>query len=316
MPIKIALILSVILQFTAAIIAITLIKRTRTNVAWWLISIGFLLMAVRRVFELLTFYDFQHRLHNGLINSWVAILISVIMLLSLVFIRRLFNIQDQLEQLRKQNETRVLSAILKTEEKERKNFAEELHDGLGPLLSSVKMVLSSMQQENNDVKSLTSHAEHLIDESIMTLKDISNNLSPHVLTNFGLTRAIMNFIEKLKSGGDTKIDFNSNLGKKRFSFNVEVVVYRVVCELISNTVKHAKAGKVEITLRVEGPLLILNYSDNGIGFDEDQIRNEVPGFGYSNIRSRIQSLNGTFQVESKPGAGMHIISKIKIEPDE
>ena len=123
MSLKIALILSVVLQFAAATIAMTLIKRTRTNIAWWLISLGFLLMAIRRVFEIIQVYDPENQIGSSLLSSWTAVLISVTMLLSLVFIRRIFNIQKQIEHLRKQNETRVLSAILRTEEKERQHFA-------------------------------------------------------------------------------------------------------------------------------------------------------------------------------------------------
>jgi signal transduction histidine kinase len=315
MSIKVALVLSVILQFSAAIIAITLIKRTRTNIAWWLISIGFLLMAVRRVFEILPFYEPRNEVTANLISNWVAILISLIMLLSLIFIRRIFNIQEQIEDLRKQNEARVLSAILKTEERERKHFARELHNGLGPLLSSVKMALSTMQQSDMDRSRITGHAEQLIDESISTLKDISNKLSPHVLDNFGLHQAVMNFIDKLKSSTDPLVNFNSNLGTRRFSFNVEVVVYRVLSELITNTIKHARAKQIDIALLTEGSFLILDYSDDGVGFDEEMVRKELIGFGYSNIKSRIKSLDGTFEIITEPGAGMHIHSKIKIDTD-
>src|SRR6056297_3587937 len=139
MSLKIALILSVILQFATAIIAISLIKHTRTNIAWWLISIGFFLMAVRRLFELFQVFEINDNLANGLINSWTGVLISIFMLLSLSFIKRLFNIQKRIEYLKKRNESRVFSAIIRTEENQKQKFSKELHDVLGPLLSSVKM---------------------------------------------------------------------------------------------------------------------------------------------------------------------------------
>jgi signal transduction histidine kinase len=313
MAIKIALILSVVLQFSAAIIAMSLIRLTRTNIAWWLISGGFLLMAIRRVFEILQVYDSESKLITGLLSSWTGVLISIIMLLSLIFIKRIFNIQKQIELIRKQNESRVLSAILKTEEHERQHFAKELHDGLGPLLSSVKMAISVSSYKNAGDKSILSNAEKLIDESIITLKDISNKLSPHVLMNFGLHKAIKSFINKLQILGEPAIALNCNIAEKRFSFNIEVVLYRILCELISNTIQHAKAHNIYIDLILEQATLAVNYIDDGTGFDIQKAGEELTGQGYSNIQSRIKSLNGTYDIYSEPGEGIHI--KIRIKTD-
>ncbi len=312
MPIKIALILSIILQFAAAIIALSLVKRTRTNIAWWLISGGFLLMAFRRVFEILQFYDSGSKLLSGLLSTWTGVLISVIMLLSLVFIKRIFNIQKRIEELRKQNESRILSAILKTEEKERQHFSKELHDGLGPLLSSVKMAISAVGQEREINHVILLNAEKLIDESIETIKEISNKLSPHVLTNFGLYRALKSFIQKLKVSEGPSVHFNCNLESRRYSFNIEVVLYRVVCELISNSLNHASAKNIYIEILQDDPFISLKYMDDGIGFNEQKVKEGLSGLGYSNIRSRINSLEGTFDFYSEPGEGVHIVSRIRI----
>ncbi|MEZ5071028.1 MAG: histidine kinase [Bacteroidales bacterium] len=272
MPIKIALILSVFLQFGAAVIALSLVKRTRNNVAWWLISTGFLLMAIRRFIEILLVFESPSLLATGLLSSWMAVAISVVMLISLIFIRRIFNIQKQIEELRKQNESRVLSAILKTEEKDRLEFSKELHDGLGPLLSSVKLAVSAVRDGSDEDGEIIGNAEHLIDESILTLKEISSRLSPHVLNSFGLERALKSYFSKIVGGDAPRIHLNSELGGKRFAFNVEVVVYRVVSELISNTMNHAGALNVYIDLMHEDRELLLRYMDDGSGFDEAKTR--------------------------------------------
>ncbi|MBN2480302.1 MAG: sensor histidine kinase [Bacteroidales bacterium] len=312
-PIKIALILSVILQFSAAIIAMTLIKRTRNNIAWWLISLGFMLMAIRRVFEVLQVYDSDLGFLTGLLSSWTGVLISATMLISLVFIRRIFNIQKQIDAMRKHNESRVLSAILRTEENERQNFSKELHDGLGPLLSSVKMAISTSRYSKKSNHDVLENAEKLIDESIITLKNISNNLSPHILVNFGLLKALKSFIAKLQNIEEPKISLNSNIGNQRFAFNIEVVLYRVICELINNTLKHARAKNINISLLVGEKYLSLEYVDDGIGFDEDKIRENLSGLGYSNIQSRIKSLNGTYDIFSKPGEGVRVSAQINLK---
>jgi signal transduction histidine kinase len=313
MPIKIALILSVILQFNAAIIAMSLIKRTRTNIAWWLISGGFLLMAIRRLFELLQVYDSNSKLITGLLSSWTGVLISIIMLLSLIFIKRIFNIQKQIDDLRKQNEARVLSAILRTEENERQHFAKELHDGLGPLLSSIKMAVSARGYNRSTDKKVLRNEEKLIDESITTLKDISNKLSCHVLLNFGLFKAVKSFINKLQIIDSPKIILNSNIENKRFSFNIEVVLYRIICELISNTLKHANAHNIYIDLMADEKSISLRYIDDGIGFDVKEVEKELTGMGYSNIQSRIKSLNGTYNIFSRPGEGVNVDILISLD---
>lgn len=180
MTLKIALILSFILQFSAAIIALSLTKRTKTNIAWWLISIGFLLMAIRRIFEFFQLSDPGNPLFNSMLSTWTGILISLLMLGSLIFIKRIFNIQKRMDDLRKANESRVLSAIVRTEEQERLNFSKELHDGLGPLLSAVKMAISAANGKNSGTagNDVIANAEKLIDESIISLKEISNKLTP------------------------------------------------------------------------------------------------------------------------------------------
>jgi signal transduction histidine kinase len=291
MLIKIALILSVVLQFIAAIIALTLVKRTRTNVAWWLISIGFLLMAFRRVFEVLTVFDSPSKLITGMLSSWTGVLISIIMLISLIFIKRIFNVQKQVDELRKQNESKILAAIIETEENERQFFAKELHDGLGPLLSSVKMAISASASNTKEDESrkIIFNAEKLINESINSLKEISNKLSPHILNNFGLLKAVKSFVGKLPLSGQPKININSNIENQRFTYTTEVVMYRIISELIVNSLKHADARNIYIDLFIEGKKLRLKYIDDGIGFDMNKPEYERKGMGYSNIISRIRS---------------------------
>jgi len=308
MTIKIALIISIILQFAAAIIALSLTRRTKTNIAWWLISIGFLLMAIRRVFELFQILESDSKLITGMLSTWTGVLISILMLGSLIFIKRIFNIQKRMDELRKENESRVLSAIVRTEENERLNFSKELHDGLGPLLSSVKMAISSSGRnaDKEQEAQVLANAEKLIDESITSLKEISNKLSPHVLNNFGLRKALKSFISRLPIIDKPSINLESNIEDRRFPYNVEVILYRVICELISNSLKHSNARNIYITLMADEVSVSLDYLDDGIGFDSEILDLSEKGLGFSNIRSRIKSLNGTFDIYTKQNEGVRV----------
>lgn len=308
MPIKIALILSVILQFATATIAISLIKRTKTNIAWWLISVGFLLMAIRRLFELFQVYGTENIIVNSLLHSWIGVFISVVMLVSLSFIKRIFNIQKRFQELKRKNEARVFSAIIRTEENQKQRFAKELHDGLGPLLSSVKMAISSVVKNQSVEKSakILANAENLIDESISTVKEISYNLSPHVLNNFGLLKAVKSFINKLQINDLPKIVVNSNITDKRFLYNIETVVYRVICELLTNTLIHANAQNIYLDILTDANTLNIKYMDDGKGFEFTGDAYEQYGLGLTNIESRIKSVHGSCQIYSKPGEGFNI----------
>jgi len=308
MSLKIALILSVLLQFATAVIALTLIKRTRSNFAWWLISAGLVLMAVRRLYELFEVVAPDITFIDGLFSSWIGVIISVFMLVSLSFIKRIFNIQKRFDDLKKKNEARVFSAILRTEEEQKQKFSKELHDGLGPLLSSVKMAVSSIAKNEiaKNERRILENAEHLIDESVKTVKEISNNLSPQILNSFGLHKALKSFINKLQTDDGPIITLNSDISDKRYSYTVETVLYRVVCELITNTLKHADAGRIYIDLFTENDQLKLKYMDDGNGFEYNEDNNENFGFGLMNIQSRIKSVQGNCEIITEPGEGFNM----------
>jgi signal transduction histidine kinase len=315
MFIKIALIVSVILQFTAAIIAISLNRRTKYNISWILISSGFILLAIQRFTELLDLLDNPMHSRKTIWESWLSFSIALLMLFGVIFIKQIFKFLQKIDNLRKQNESRVLSAIIRTEENERLKFSKELHDGLGPILSSVKMAISALSRSiirEND-KRIVENTAKLIEESLISLKEISNKLSPHIHNNFGLLKAIESFISKLGSGSGLQIDLKSNIENKRYDYDIEVVLYRVVCELIANTIKHSGANATSIILNETGERIELVYIDNGVGFDEKLQETQTTGMGYSNIKSRIKSLDGIIEIESHPNEGVKVNILIKVK---
>lgn len=232
-------------------------------------------------------------------------------------IQRIFKYMKRVEDSRRLTEKMFLNAIIQTEEKERKRFAKDLHDGLGPLLSTVKMSVSSLAQLEHDKASqeIVANTEMVINEAIKSLKEISDNLSPHVLNNFGLLRALRNFTNKINATKAIRIQLKSNLADERFSNNIEVVLYRVVCELINNTIKHASAKNISIDLQHQEGALSIDYRDNGKGFNKEKLE-ELPmmgGMGFSNIYSRINSLKGDIQIESEPKKGTHVYIQVNTE---
>jgi signal transduction histidine kinase len=306
MFIQVALIISVLLQFGAFFITISLIQKTKFNISWIAISIGFLLMAIRRLIEFIDITNIDSIDNKLLINSWIAVLISLLMFIASIYIRQIFNLQGKINKMRKENEAKVLSAIIKTEERERQKFAKELHDGLGPILSSIKMAISAINKSNvgNENEQIINKTENAVDNAIISIKEISNNLSPHILERYGLEKAIKTFTDTIITKEDLDIILSFNLSGKRYNYNIEVILYRIIGELITNTLKYASASKVEISLFHYERKLELFYSDNGIGFDMKN--NNSKGMGLSNINSRVKSLDGEIEMHSKHKYGFFL----------
>lgn len=312
MLLQIALTVSVLLQFGAFFITISLVPKTRFNSSWILVSIGFLLMALRRFIELFDVLSNNENIQTSFISSWMAVVISLLMFFGAFYIRRIFQLQNKIDRERKESEAKVLRAVIKTEEQERHRFAKELHDGLGPILSSIKMTNSALNKavENPNNQQIARKTDHAINEAIVTIKEISNKLSPHVLERYGLEKAIKTFMEGITLANQYQIQLNSQLSEKRFGFNVELIVYRIIGELISNTIKHASASKIDISLLYYQQKLKLMYRDNGVGFSLGT--QSVNGMGLENIHSRVKSLNGTIEMNHKKNQGFYLKVEIPI----
>ena len=211
---------------------------------------------------------------------------------------------------------RILTAVLRTEEKARSRFSKELHDGLGPLLSSARMSLSALARDERspEQKEIIDNTTYVIDEAIRSLREISNNLSPHVLNDFGLARGAQNFIDKSAAMHDVKIRFTTNLRSERFDTDVEVILYRVICELINNSLKHAACSSINLSLSQNGTELALDYTDDGRGFNPQAMMD--CGMGLSNISSRINSLGGVFDIASAKGRGMRAAIRVNTQEEQ
>ena len=205
---------------------------------------------------------------------------------------------------RKRIEKMLIDTIIRTEEKERARLAADLHDEVGPLLSSMKMYLVSMM-ETSDMKKvqfISSQLDSLIKESITTVREISNDLSPHVLNSYGLPAAIRNAAET--KAGLIQVNFTENLNSQRINPNVEIIFYRIIKELMNNTVKHAEAKTIQIQLKLETHRLRMSYTDDGKGFLwEKEMHSPSGGQGLMNILNRIKSINGQYVIMTSPGNG-------------
>ena len=150
---------------------------------------------------------------------------------------------------------------------------------------------------------MSQRIESTIEEAIISLSEISNKLSPHILQNFGLVEAIKTFITNVRHAKNIEIQLETNL-HQRLPETIETTLYRSLTELVNNTIKHAKATVVTIKLEISEPLLTLTYTDNGVGFNMSNHKGK--GMGLFNLRNRIQSIGGNIAISSQPAKGIHV----------
>ena len=309
MMIRVLLYLAIIVQFVAMYYAIRLVRRTKYNVIWFLFIVGFVVLGVERFLQLLMSYGYQFSVYTIV---WHDIVVSVCVSGGIVMLDRLFVYIDRLNRHRQLTDKRILTAVLRAEEKTRSAFSKELHDGLGPLLSSAKISLSAIKREELDTerREIFDNTLYVVEEALRSLREISNNLSPHVLSDFGLARGIQNFIDRSQTLHNVKISYATNLRGERYDSDIEVIMYRVVCELITNSLKHSGCSEIRLSLTSGGDMLELQYTDNGRGFNPQSMMD--CGMGLSNINSRVNSLNGEFEVTSTKGRGMRASVKVNV----
>ena len=183
---------------------------------------------------------------------------------------------------------------LNATENERKRVARELHDEVGSSLSMLRLMSSVEEFDELKIKGL-------IDKTIDNVRRISNDLLPSGLEEFGLEHGLEVLFESVKDSSNIKIEFHSQLSTKLESHQ-NLMIYRIVQELVNNSVKHSKAQWISTTILEENQHLEISYSDDGEGFDMEtaKLKNSL---GLKNIFVRAENLNGTVRMSSKPMEG-------------
>ena len=206
---------------------------------------------------------------------------------------------------KKEIEKRIMNVIINTEEKEKRKFATELHDGLGPILSTINLYVQALKitKEPDRILIAINRIQDSINEAIKSAQEISNNISPHILENFGLVVALKSFCKKNdKLNGISILQiYNMN---ERIKNEIETTLYRIITELINNSIKHSNAKDIRIEIKLQKKELTVDYSDNGIGFNIEEARKSVLGMGIHNIYARIKSLHGSITFSSNYNKGM------------
>lgn len=219
--------------------------------------------------------------------------------------------QQKIRQLEEEKKLMAAKLLVEGQEEERKRIAKELHDGLGVLLSATKMQFSTISDSSPENKVLIDKATRMLEQATGDVRKISHNMMPGLLTKLGFFEAVEDLLEHI---GDTK-DLNAACtitgSQDRLSENKEIMLYRIVQEMVNNTLKHAEAKNIELKINMDGGRLEIEYSDDGRGFDVAK-EMESESIGLKSIQSRVNFLNGTLGLESRPGEGTRYSIRIPV----
>ena len=224
--------------------------------------------------------------------------------------------EDKIRELEQERLYLATKSVMEGEEAERTRLASDLHNGLGGLLSGIKINLSSMKENaviTHENVAAFNHALSLLDTSISELRRIAHNLMPETLNHYGLKTAIEDFCNQVAPSGKPELSFHFFGDEIRYTRELELTMYRVIQELVNNALKHSDATAINIQLFSESNRLSAQVTDNGKGFDTAQGGNEGRGKGFENIRDRITALNGRLEIWSQPGQGTEVSVEIEIK---
>jgi two-component system, NarL family, sensor kinase len=211
----------------------------------------------------------------------------------------------------KLNQEKVAAEIA-TLENERRRMAADLHDEIGPTLSGIKLLISSFSPKDEKEKELLARVNGHINQTIQRMREISNNLMPRVLEKRGIKEAMEMLFEENMRIHPLEIRFRYQVDKK-LDLNQKLHLYRIVQEILHNTVKHAKANVLEVSLYSNGKRVFFETKDDGTGFQFQGELRKASGLGLRNLLSRSEILNGNIYLDSSPSKGTKITLNFPIK---
>ena len=213
----------------------------------------------------------------------------------------------KIKQLEQEKQLVATQAVLDGETQERSRLARDLHDGLGSILAAAKYNLSDIKKTPMELINiaLLDKALTLLDDSMREMRRVAHHLMPESLTRYGLKQSIADFCQSIPIATFAYYGDETPLNSK-----LNVMVYRIIHELVSNALKHSGASHILVQIFQESDRLSLVVQDNGCGFNTED---ELKGMGLANIRTRVAAYNGAILIDSKPEVGTEVSVELKVE---
>lgn len=236
-------------------------------------------------------------------------MLGVFLLITLMIVLQIRNQNKLLHQQRKLSEAEVthqknlLQAVITSQESERQRIGSDLHDEVGSVLSSLRLLIEKNSITEQQDAAFALQSKQLIDRVITRVRHISHNLSPRITGSYGFYDAVYELADTVNQSGTMRLDldFEENIAQTILPDNAAMAIYRVLAELINNTIKHAQASLIRIRIIIEGNELHIFYEDDGIGIASEKTSGR--GMGMHNIESRLSMINAIWQFAQKKGKG-------------
>jgi signal transduction histidine kinase len=246
----------------------------------------------------------------------IAVTVLLISLLGYRSYRQKQKIQQhRIAELETQQQLTATEAVLKGEEQERTRLAKDLHDGLGGMLSGIKYSFNTMKGNLVMTPENTQAFERsmdMLDSSIKEMRRVAHNMMPEALVKFGLETALKDFCSEINQSGALAINYQSyGLEGVQIEQTISITIYRIVQELINNTMKHAAAKTAIVQVTKSNDRLTVTVEDDGKGFDPG-ILTQAKGIGWTNIESRINFLKGKLDIDTQEGKGTSVLIELNI----
>jgi signal transduction histidine kinase len=217
--------------------------------------------------------------------------------------------EQKIKQLEEEKKLLAARFLVEGQEEERKRIAKELHDGLGVLLSSAKMHFTTLRDKTPENKPLIDKAAKLLEQATGDVRRISHNMMPGLLTKYGLFDALEDLFEQVDEMKGIHASMIVEGEQRRLKENTEIMLYRIIQEMVNNTLKHAEAKNIRLEIILEPERMNVDYKDDGKGFDADE-KIKTKSIGLTSIQSRVKFLNGEVTIQSEENKGSHFNIKI------
>ncbi len=226
----------------------------------------------------------------------------------IIYKRRLLKQQVKLQEQKIIHQQQLLQSAIKIQDDERKRFAADLHDEIGGGISTILLSVDRIKSEQAyqpEIVSKSQNIRHQLNDLLQKVREISYNIMPPTLEDFGLHEAISDLCYSISESSNMMIDYEWKGDEQRLDFSQELAFYRIIKELLVNAVKHSEATKITITIENSAERFKLMLQDNGKGFDNEK---HQKGAGLHNIKDRALILGATLDISSKikQGTSVHI----------
>lgn len=240
-----------------------------------------------------------------LVSGGIVVLLAVILILFLlIYQKRIVTQENRFQKLENERQKVLLRATIEGQERERQRLAKDLHDGIGSLLSGLSMNMKfqrGKEDPNSEQGKFLTEVCDMLDDGIQNVRAVSHNLMPATLEKLGLIAAMNEAIGRVNQTDDLKIDLKTIYKPFGLPKNISLGLLRIFQELLQNTIKHAGASEIKISVEYHSDQIRMQYTDNGKGLDPSAIKSG--GIGMKNMESRMQALEGTFTINKKIKSG-------------